>query len=118
VPNAISSHCSIEYGIKGLNITFSHKETSTEMAIAYAYHLLRDGRADIILVGGGDELSEPLHHVYSMLGALSPGRRNGMEGMRPFDRERNGIVLGEGSGIIVLEPLEKMIDEQLFSYAS
>ena len=106
VPNAITSHCAIEYGIKGINITFSHKETSTEMAIAYAYHLLRDGRADIILAGGGDELSEPLHHVYSMLGALSPGRGKGIEGMRPFDRERNGMILGEGSGILVLETLE------------
>jgi len=106
VPNAISSHCSIEYGIKGLNITFSHKETSTEMAMAYAYHLLREGRMDLVLAGGGDELSEPLYHVYSMLGALSPGRGKGSEGMRPFDRNRNGVVLGEGSGILVLETLE------------
>jgi 3-oxoacyl-[acyl-carrier-protein] synthase II len=105
VPNAISSHCSIEYGIKGLNITFSHKETSTEMAMAYAYHLLREGRMDIVLAGGGDELSEPLYHVYSVLGALSPGRGRGSEGMRPFDQNRNGIVLGEGSGILVLETL-------------
>ncbi|MDP2972478.1 MAG: beta-ketoacyl synthase N-terminal-like domain-containing protein, partial [Deltaproteobacteria bacterium] len=106
VPNAITSHCAIEYGIKGVNITFSHKETSTEMAMVYAYHLLKEGRAEVILAGGGDELSEPLHHVYSMLGALSPGRGKGMEGMRPFDRERNGMILGEGSGILVLETLE------------
>jgi 3-oxoacyl-[acyl-carrier-protein] synthase II len=106
VPNAVSSHCSIEYGIKGINITFSHKETSTEMAMAYAYHLLREERMDMILAGGGDELSEPLYHVYSMLGALSPGRGRGVEGVRPFDQDRNGIVLGEGSGILVLETLE------------
>jgi 3-oxoacyl-[acyl-carrier-protein] synthase II len=106
VPNAISSHCSIEYGIKGVNITFSHKETSTEMAMAYAYHLLKEGRMDMILAGGGDELSEPLYHVYSRLGVLSPGRQRGSEGMRPFDRDRNGIILGEGSGIFVLETLE------------
>jgi len=106
VPNAITSHCAIEYGIKGVNITFSHKESSTEMAMAFAYHLLREGKGDIILAGGGDELSEPLYHVYSMLGALSPGRGKGEEGMRPFSRDRNGIVLGEGSGILVLERLE------------
>jgi len=106
VPNAITSHCAIEYGIKGVNITFSHKESSTEMAMTFAYHLLKEGRADVIFAGGGDELSEPLYHVYSMLGALSPGRRKGAEGMRPFDQDRNGIVLGEGSGIIVLETLE------------
>ena len=106
VPNAIASHCSIEYGIKGVNLTFSHKETSTEMALAFAYHLLKEGKADVILAGGGDELSEPLYHVYSMLGALSPRRGNGLEGMRPFDQDRNGIVLGEGSGILILETLE------------
>ena len=105
VPNAITSHCAIEYGIKGVNITFSHKESSTEMAMTFAYHLLKEGRADVIFAGGGDELSEPLYHVYSMLGALSPGRGKGAEGMRPFDQDRNGIVLGEGSGIIVLETL-------------
>jgi 3-oxoacyl-[acyl-carrier-protein] synthase II len=106
VPNAITSHCAIEYGIKGVNITFSHKESSTEMAMTFAYHLLKDGRADVIFAGGGDELSEPLYHVYSMLGALSPGRGKGVEGMKPFDQDRNGIVLGEGSGILVLETLE------------
>jgi 3-oxoacyl-[acyl-carrier-protein] synthase II len=106
VPNAITSHCSIEYGIKGFNITFSHKEASTEMAIAYAYQLLREGRAEAIFAGGGDELSEPLYHVYSQLGVLSPGKGRGIEGMRPFDRNRNGIVLGEGSGVLVFETLE------------
>jgi 3-oxoacyl-[acyl-carrier-protein] synthase II len=106
VPNAITSHCAIEYSIKGVNITFSHKGSSTEMAMAFAYHLLKEGRAEVIFAGGGDELSEPLYHVYSMLGALSPGKRKGVEGMRPFDQDRNGIVLGEGSGIVVLETLE------------
>jgi 3-oxoacyl-[acyl-carrier-protein] synthase II len=74
--------------------------------MAYAYHLLKEGRMDMILAGGGDELSEPLYHVYSRLGVLSPGRQRGSEGMRPFDRDRNGIILGEGSGILVLETLE------------
>ena len=106
VPNAITSHCSIEYGIKGINLTFSHKETSTEMAMVYAYHLLKEGRAEVVFAGGGDEISEPLYHVYSKLGALSPGKGRGAEGMRPFDQDRNGIVLGEGSGILVLETLE------------
>jgi len=106
VPNAITSHCAIEYGIKGANITFSHKETSAEMAMVYAHHLLREGKADVILAGGGDELSEPLYHVYSMLGALSPGRGKGAEGMRPFDCNRNGMILGEGGGVLVLETLE------------
>jgi 3-oxoacyl-[acyl-carrier-protein] synthase II len=76
------------------------------MAMTFAYHFLKKGRADVIFAGGGDELSEPLYHVYSMVGALSPGKRRGAEGMRPFDQDRNGMVLGEGSGILVLETLE------------
>lgn len=106
VPNAITSHCAIEFGIKGVNLTFSHKEVSSEMAIAFAYQQLKKGRVDIMFAGGGDELSEPLYHVYSRLGALSPGRGEGEEGMRPFDRKRNGVVLGEGGGILVLERLD------------
>ncbi len=106
VPNAITSHCAIEYGFRGVNITFSHKESSTEMAMAFAYHLLKEGRADVVFAGGGDELSEPLYHVYSMLGALSPGKGKGQEVMKPFDQDRNGIILGEGGGILVLETLE------------
>jgi 3-oxoacyl-[acyl-carrier-protein] synthase II len=117
VPNAITSHCAIEYGIKGVNITFSHKESSTEMAMTFAFQLLKEGKADVIFAGGGDELSEPLYHVYSMLGALSPGRGKGAEGMRPFDQDRNGIVLGEGSGIIVLETLEHAKKREATIYA-
>lgn len=106
VPNAITSHCAIEFGIKGINLTFSHKEVSSEMALTFAYQQLKEGKVDLMFAGGGDELSEPLYHVYSRLGALSPGRGDGEEGMRPFDRRRNGIVLGEGAGILVLERLD------------
>ncbi len=106
VPNAICSHASIEFGIKGINSTFSHKEASAESAIVHAFEALRRGKADVIFAGGADEISEPLYNVYATLGSLSPQRSPYPEGMRPFDRTRNGIVLGEGSGIIVMETLE------------
>jgi 3-oxoacyl-[acyl-carrier-protein] synthase II len=107
VPNAICSHASIEFGIKGINTTFSHKEVSAESAIVHACEALRHGKADVVFSGGGDEISEPLYTVYAMLGALSPQRSSPYpEGMRPFDRTRNGIVLGEGSGILVMETLD------------
>jgi len=106
VPNAICSHASIEFGIKGINTTFSHKEASAESAIVHAFETLRRGKAAIIFAGGGDEISEPLYNVYATLGALSPQRSPYPEGMRPFDRTRNGIVLGEGSGVLVMETLD------------
>lgn len=106
VPNSICSHSSLEFGIRGINTTFSHKEASVESALVFAFHLLRKGDAQVIFVGGGDEISEPLYHVYATLGSLSPQRSPFPEGMRPFDAHRNGFVLGEGSGILVMEELE------------
>jgi 3-oxoacyl-[acyl-carrier-protein] synthase II len=106
VPNAICSHASIELGIKGINTTFSHKEVSAESAIVHAFEALRGGKAEVVLAGGGDEISEPLYNVYATLGSLSPQRSPHPEGMRPFDRTRNGIVLGEGSGVVVMETLD------------
>jgi 3-oxoacyl-[acyl-carrier-protein] synthase II len=106
VPNSICSHSSLEFGIRGVNTTFSHKEASVESAIVFACHLLKKGDAQVIFVGGGDEISEPLYHVYSILGSLSPQKSPFPEGMRPFDAHRNGFILGEGSGILVMEDLE------------
>jgi 3-oxoacyl-[acyl-carrier-protein] synthase II len=106
VPNAICSHASIEFGIKGINTTFSHKEASAESAIIHAFETLRRGKADVVFAGGGDEISEPLYNVYATLGTLSFQRSPYPEGMRPFDHTRNGIVLGEGSGVLVMETLD------------
>jgi 3-oxoacyl-[acyl-carrier-protein] synthase II len=102
VPNAAAGQVSIYHGVKGPNTTFSHNEVSGEQALAYGYRLLREGRADTVLAGGGDEMSAVLFHSFAAIRALSPGR--GLEeGMRPFDRRRNGRVLGEGAAILVLE---------------
>ncbi|KPK90320.1 MAG: hypothetical protein AMJ94_09760 [Deltaproteobacteria bacterium SM23_61] len=102
VPNAPASQVSIYHGLQGPNTTFSHNEVSGEQALAYALRLLREDRAEAILAGSVDEMSFVLFHSFSALRALSPGDRE-EEGMRPFDRRRNGRVLGEGAGILVLE---------------
>ena len=102
VPNAPASQVSIYHGLQGPNSTFSHNEVSGEQAMAYAFRLLQEGRAEVILTGGVDELSAVLFHSYSALQALSSKGRY-EEGMRPFDRKRNGRVLGEGAGLFVLE---------------
>jgi 3-oxoacyl-[acyl-carrier-protein] synthase II len=117
VPNAICSHASIEFGITGINTTFSHKEASTESAIVHAFEALRLGKAEVIFAGGGDEISEPLYNVYATLGSLSPQRPPYSEGMRPFDRTRNGIVLGEGSGVLVMETFDHARSREAPLYA-
>jgi 3-oxoacyl-[acyl-carrier-protein] synthase II len=107
VPNAPASQISIYHGFKGPNTTFSHNEVSGEQALAYAYQLLRENRAETVLVGSVDELSSVLFHSFAALHALSP-KNGGKEGMRPFDRLRNGRVLGEGAGVLVLEKTKQV----------
>ena len=102
VPNAPASQISIYHGIKGPNVTFSHNEVSGEQALRWACEWLAEDRAEAFLVGSVDELSPMLFHSFAVLRALSP-QGEGPEGMRPFDRRRNGRVLGEGAGVLILE---------------
>jgi 3-oxoacyl-[acyl-carrier-protein] synthase II len=102
VPNGPTSQISIYHGLQGPNTTFSHNEVSGELAIAFAARLLAEKRAKVLLAGAVDEFSAVLFHSYAAVRALSP-RGKGGEGMRPFDRRRNGRVLGEGAAVLVLE---------------
>lgn len=108
VPNAAASITSIELKIKGPNSTFCQKDVSAEEAMIYAATMLRKGAADAIITGGGEELTHVIYHAFSRLGVLSPGMHGepSTEGCFPFDRRRNGRVLGEGAGVLVMETLD------------
>lgn len=101
VQNIAAAHISIELGISGPNTTFSQGDISGESAIFYAAGLIRKGVSDAILVCGADELTEPLVAGMKSLRVLS-----GSETLTPFDKKRNGIVLGEGAAAIVIERAE------------
>ena len=102
VPNAPSSHVSIELGIQGVNCTLVQSFCTAEAAILFACDQLRKGKADLILTGGVDELSEFLFRGFSELHLLATDQGHG-ERSCPYDRKRNGLVLGEGAGILVIE---------------
>jgi 3-oxoacyl-[acyl-carrier-protein] synthase II len=117
VPNAPASQISIYHGLQGPNSTLSHNEVSGEQALAYAWRLLQEDRAEVILAGGVDELSAVLFHSFAVLKALSPiGPHE--EGMRPFDRRRNGRVLGEGAGILLMEKKRRAVGRKARIYGS
>lgn len=105
VMNAAAGHTSIELGFRGVNTTITHFAVSAETAIAYAVSEIRRGAADFILTGGVDILSKFYYESLTRFHALSPldGK---IEESRPFDRDRNGLVAGEGCGIICIESLE------------
>lgn len=102
VLNAPSGYVAIDLGIRGPNLTAVRGEASGEAALALAYDTLVTGQADVLLAGGGDELAPVLRQIYVDLALLSPDD-GGQEWSSPFDRRRNGFVMGEGAAMLVLE---------------
>lgn len=109
VMNAAAGHTSIELGFRGINTTITHYAVSAENAIAYAAAEIRRGTADFIFTGGADILSEFYYKALTKFKALSPQNKD-QEACRPFDKERNGLIVGEGCGIVCLESMQSAID--------
>jgi len=115
VMNAPAGHAAIEIGLRGINSTVNHREASAETAIAYAAAEIRNGRSDVMLAGGADIFSAFFYEILARYKALSPGD-GGIEGARPFDRQRNGFVVGEGAGVVCLESLAHARERGAASY--
>ena len=98
VANAPGSHIAIEFGLRGFNLTVTQRESSALAAAMYAASQIAKGAAASALIGGVDEVNEMLFSVLDRLGALAHGDD---EAARPFDRRRNGMVIGEGSAVLV-----------------
>ena len=99
--NAGASHISMEFGFTGPAFTVSTACSSSNHAIGLALQLLRSGAADIAFAGGSEA---PLS--YGILKAWEAMRVVAPDTCRPFCKDRRGIILGEGGGMLVLEPLE------------
>jgi len=102
VPNAPASLCAIELGLRGPNCTVSHKEASALGALALAESFLKTSRARAMLAGGADDVEATFFRVHDRFRVLSPVN-GGDEVARPFDRRRNGYVLGDGAFVLLLE---------------
>lgn len=99
VANAPASHIAIEWGLRGFNVTVTQRESSALAAAMYASAQLLKGTVTSAIVGGVEEANEMLFSVLDRLGALAHGDH---EASRPFDRRRNGLVLGEGGAVLVI----------------
>ena len=107
LPNMVAAHISLAFNAQGPNSTITTACVAGTQAVGEAFRLVGRGDADIVIAGGADSRIDPLLLVaYTALGALSPGSRPAPEVSRPFDAERDGFVLGEGAGVLILEELE------------
>ncbi len=100
--NALASHISMEYGITGPVFTISTACSSANHAIGHAFWMIRSGIIDAAVTGGSEA---PLS--YANLKAWEAMRVVSPDTCRPFSRTRNGIILGEGGGILVLECMDR-----------
>jgi 3-oxoacyl-(acyl-carrier-protein) synthase len=92
------------FGIRGYATSVNTACASGGQALGTAMKLIRRGTADFVLAGGFDSMVNPVGlSAFCLLGALSPDNDTPQRASRPFDRTRNGFVLGEGAGFLVLE---------------
>lgn len=98
--NAAASHISIRYGITGPSWMVTTACASSNNAIGQAFELVRNGHVDVAITGGTEApITQPFFKAWEALRILDPVT------CRPFDKERKGLVLGEGAAIVILESL-------------
>ena len=101
---------SIRHGLRGLNFSTVSACASSNTAIIDAFNYIRLGKADIIITGGSEAaINESGVGGFSASKALSTNNENPQQASRPFDVKRDGFVIGEGAGALVLESLESAL---------
>ena len=104
VANAPAAQVALALRARGPNITITQREAGPLMALTRGAREVLSGRAKTALVGAVDEVTPLLHAILDRFGALARPRDSRVEAARPFDRNRDGAVLGEGCTILVVEP--------------
>jgi 3-oxoacyl-[acyl-carrier-protein] synthase II len=105
--NLASGQVSIRYGAKGPNLATCTACTASAHAIGDSYEIIKRGAADAMISGGAEAAVCPMGvGGFAALRALSTRNDDPLRASRPFEKDRDGFVLGEGAGIVVLEELE------------
>ena len=107
---AASCNVAIEYGLQGPNSTNGMSCASGTVAIGDAFRQVRDGYADVMLAGGAEAPLAPLcFGAFSIIRAMSVRNDDPSAASRPFDRDRDGFVMGEGAAVLVLEEYSRAV---------
>jgi 3-oxoacyl-[acyl-carrier-protein] synthase II len=111
IPNIAAGQISVRYGLKGVSYATVSACTSSNNAIADAFNLIRLGKADIILAGGSEApITQAGVGGFNSMKALSDRNDSPETASRPFDKSRDGFVMGEGAGVLMLEELEHALN--------
>ena len=118
ISNLAPGHVAIRFGAKGVNWTPTSACASGTHALGEAYHLIRRGVQQAVIAGGAESTITPLAvGGFAAMKALSTRNDEPERASRPFDKERDGFVVGEGSGILILEEREHALQRGAKIYA-
>jgi 3-oxoacyl-[acyl-carrier-protein] synthase II len=107
ISNMASGLISMEYGLKGPNLCIVTACATSNNAIGESWRMIKFGDADIFLAGGAEASIIPIGLAgFSAMKALSTRNDEPKRASRPFDRDRDGFIMGEGAGVVVVEELE------------
>lgn len=115
---ASSCNIAIELGISGPNSTNAMSCASGTIAIGDAYRQIRDGYADVMIAGGSEAPLAPLcYGAFALIRAMSTRNDDPASASRPFDKDRDGFVMGEGAAVLVLEEYGRAVARGAKIYA-
>jgi 3-oxoacyl-[acyl-carrier-protein] synthase II len=118
ISNLAPGHIAIRYGAKGINWTPTSACASGTHALGEAFHLIRRGLQDAVIAGGAEAAITPLGvGGFAAMKALSTRNDEPERASRPFDKDRDGFVIGEGSGVLILEERERALKRGAKIYA-
>ena len=117
-PNAVASHIAIQYNLRGPNIVISNACASGTYAVGEAFRLVKSGDMDLCVAGGAEApLTEFTFGAYDALNVLSRRNDSPEAASRPFDKDRDGFVIAEGSAVLILEELSHALKRGAHIYA-
>jgi len=115
---ASTSQVSIEFNITGHSNTIGGACAASTDSIGYAFYAIKNNLADVMIAGGAEAPIVPLTFGgFCLIGALSTRNGDPTRASRPFDKERDGFVMGEGAGVVILEDLESALNRGASIYA-
>ena len=118
ISNLAPGQIAIRHGAKGVNWTPTSACASGNHAIGEAFHLIRRGLQEAVIAGGAESAITPLGvGGFSAMKALSTRNAEPERASRPFDKERDGFIIGEGSGVLILEERERALKRGAKIYA-
>ena len=118
IPDIAAGHISMKYGFRGPNFTTVSACASSTHAMTDAFNYIRLGKADIIVTGGSEAgISVPSIGGFNSAQALSTNNENWQTASRPFDKTRDGFVMGEGAAMLIFEEYEHAIERGARIYA-